>query len=76
MASSNSSNDFSLEGKGAHVVTVNEYLARRDAVWMGQIYRALGLSVACIVPGGAFMFDPIYKAPEEKTPDVVPLLWA
>ena len=54
-----------LEGKGAHVVTVNEYLARRDAVWMGQIYRALGLTVACIVPGGAFMYDPLYKAPEE-----------
>jgi len=33
-----------LAGKGAHVVTVNEYLARRDAVWMGQIYRALGLT--------------------------------
>ena len=33
-----------LRGKGVHVVTVNEYLARRDAVWMGQIYRALGLT--------------------------------
>jgi preprotein translocase subunit SecA len=54
-----------LAGKGAHVVTVNEYLARRDAVWMGQIYRALGLSVACLVPNAAFMYDPLYKAPEE-----------
>ena len=54
-----------LAGQGAHVVTVNEYLARRDAVWMGQIYRALGLTVACIVPGGAFAYDPLYKAPEE-----------
>jgi preprotein translocase subunit SecA len=53
-----------LAGKGAHVITVNEYLARRDAVWMGQIYRALGLTVACIVPGGAFLYDPLYKAPE------------
>ena len=36
-----------LEGKGAHVVTVNEYLAQRDAEWMGGIYRFLGLSVGC-----------------------------
>src|SRR5690606_22957081 len=34
-----------LPGKGVHVVTVNDYLARRDAEWMGRIYRALGLSV-------------------------------
>src|SRR3989338_3651280 len=34
-----------LEGRGVHVVTVNDYLTRRDAVWMGQIYAALGLSV-------------------------------
>jgi preprotein translocase subunit SecA len=54
-----------LEGKGVHVVTVNEYLARRDAVWMGQIYRALGLTVACLVPNAAFFYDPLYKAPEE-----------
>ncbi len=40
-----------LAGKGVHVVTVNDYLARRDSEWMGQIYRFLGLSVGCIVPG-------------------------
>jgi preprotein translocase subunit SecA len=39
-----------LEGKGCHVVTVNDYLARRDSAWMGQIYNFLGLSVGCIVP--------------------------
>ena len=39
-----------LEGKGVHVVTVNDYLARRDADWMGQIYRYLGLTVGVIVP--------------------------
>ena len=39
-----------LEGKGVHVVTVNDYLARRDADWMGQIYRFLGLTVGVIVP--------------------------
>jgi len=54
-----------LAGKGVHVVTVNEYLARRDAVWMGQIYRSLGLTVACLIPGAAFMYDPEWKVPEE-----------
>ncbi|MFN7177653.1 MAG: preprotein translocase subunit SecA, partial [Thermaurantiacus sp.] len=39
-----------LTGKGVHVVTVNDYLARRDAEWMGQIYRFLGLSVGVIIP--------------------------
>ncbi|MCZ8325284.1 MAG: preprotein translocase subunit SecA [Sphingomonadaceae bacterium] len=39
-----------LEGKGVHVVTVNDYLAKRDAEWMGQIYRFLGLTVGVIVP--------------------------
>ncbi|MBL9097380.1 MAG: preprotein translocase subunit SecA [Alphaproteobacteria bacterium] len=40
-----------MSGKGVHVVTVNDYLAKRDAEWMGQIYRFLGLSVGCIVHG-------------------------
>src|SRR5688572_22650634 len=40
-----------LPGKGVHVVTVNDYLARRDADWMGQIYRFLGMSVGVVVPG-------------------------
>ncbi len=39
-----------IEGKGVHVVTVNDYLARRDSEWMGEIYRFLGLTVGCIVP--------------------------
>jgi preprotein translocase subunit SecA len=39
-----------IEGKGVHVVTVNDYLARRDAEWMGQIYRFMGLTVGVIVP--------------------------
>src|SRR4051812_9485093 len=42
-----------LEGKGVHVVTVNDYLARRDADWMGQIYRFLGMSVGVIVPNAS-----------------------
>lgn len=41
-----------LSGKGVHVVTVNDYLARRDCNWMGKVYEALGLSTACIVGQG------------------------
>ncbi|KKS19332.1 MAG: Protein translocase subunit SecA [Parcubacteria group bacterium GW2011_GWC1_41_7] len=51
-----------LEKKGAHVITVNDYLAQRDAAWMGQIYHFLGLSVGCIVHDSAFMYDPTYIA--------------
>ena len=40
-----------LEGKGVHVITVNDYLAQRDSEWMGQVYRFLGLTVGCIVSG-------------------------
>ena len=40
-----------LEGKGVHVITVNDYLAQRDAAWMGEIYQFLGLTVGCIVHG-------------------------
>ena len=40
-----------LEGKGVHVITVNDYLARRDAAWMGEIYEFLDLTVGCIVHG-------------------------
>ena len=40
-----------LTGKGVHVVTVNEYLAKRDSEWMGKVYRYLGLSVGLIIPG-------------------------
>jgi len=49
-----------LAGRGVHIITVNDYLARRDAVWMGQIYRALGLSVSCLVHDAAFLYDPNY----------------
>jgi len=49
-----------LAGDGVHVITVNEYLAKRDAVWMGQIYHALGLSVTCLIHDGAVAYDPEY----------------
>ena len=46
-----------LAGKGVHVVTVNDYLSRRDAVWMGQIYAALGLSVGVINHDASYIYD-------------------
>jgi len=55
-----------LEGKGAHLITVNDYLARRDTVWMGQIYHLLGLSAGCLNHDQAFLYDPDYKKPEEE----------
>ncbi|MFH1839064.1 MAG: preprotein translocase subunit SecA [Patescibacteria group bacterium] len=54
-----------LEEKGAHLVTVNDYLAQRDTVWMGQVFHALGLSVACIQHEGGFRYDPEFKAEEQ-----------
>ncbi|MFH1401758.1 MAG: preprotein translocase subunit SecA [Parcubacteria group bacterium] len=50
-----------LEGKGCHLVTINDYLARRDAVWMGQIYNFLGLSVGVLNHEQSFIYDPDYK---------------
>lgn len=49
-----------LTGKGAHVVTVNEYLVQRDAGWMAQIYHFLGLSTAVIIADQSFIYDPEY----------------
>ncbi len=46
-----------LEGKGVHVVTVNDYLSRRDGVWMGQIYDYLGLSVGVLNHAESFIYD-------------------
>jgi len=47
-----------LAGQGVHVITVNDYLARRDAIWMGQIYHLLGLSVGVLNHEQAFIYDP------------------
>lgn len=49
-----------LSGKGVHVVTVNDYLSRRDAVWMGQIYWALGMTTAVINHESSFLYDPAH----------------
>ncbi len=54
-----------LEGKGCHLVTINDYLARRDTVWMGQIYHLLGLSIGCLNHEQSFLYDPEYKKPPE-----------
>jgi len=55
-----------LEGKGVHLVTVNDYLARRDTVWMGQIYHLLGLSAGCLNHEQSFLYDPDYKKPAQE----------
>lgn len=49
-----------LEGKGVHIITVNDYLARRDAGWYGKALNLLGLQVACIIHEQAFLLDPAY----------------
>ncbi len=54
-----------LTGKGVHVVTVNDYLARRDPVWMGPIYHSLGLSVGILQHDSDFLYDPeLIDAPD------------
>ena len=55
-----------LEGKGVHLVTVNDYLAKRDAQWMAQLYHALGLSTGIIQHDASFMYDPTYDASDKR----------
>jgi preprotein translocase subunit SecA len=50
-----------LEGKGVHVVTVNDYLAQRDAGWMAQVYHFLGLTTGVIIPDESYVYDPDFK---------------
>ena len=54
-----------LSGKGVHVVTVNDYLSKRDARWMGPIYHFMGLSVGVIQHDSAFIYDPDYNVNDE-----------
>jgi len=56
-----------LEGLGAHLVTVNDYLARRDAGWMAPVYDLLGMSVGVIIPDASFVYDPEFV--DEAHPD-------
>ncbi|MEK7555294.1 MAG: preprotein translocase subunit SecA [Patescibacteria group bacterium] len=60
-----------LTGKGVHIITVNDYLARRDAVWMGQIYYALGMSVGCLTHESAYLYDPGYVNEKDKERDIL-----
>lgn len=53
-----------LTGRGVHVVTVNDYLAKRDAQWMGPVYHLLGLSVGVIQHEASFLYDPSYVTPD------------
>jgi preprotein translocase subunit SecA len=55
-----------LEGKGVHVVTVNDYLSRRDVVWMGQIYAFLGLTSAVINHQASYMYDKGHKEVDQE----------
>jgi preprotein translocase subunit SecA len=55
-----------LTGKGVHVVTVNDYLARRDGVWMGQVYSALGLSVGIINHDASYIYDANHQDKDEE----------
>jgi len=58
-----------LTGKGVHVITVNDYLARRDAVWMGQIFAALGLSVGVINHNESFLYDAGHEDKDQQRDD-------
>jgi preprotein translocase subunit SecA len=62
-----------LTGQGCHLVTVNDYLAKRDCHWMGPIYHALGINVACInaqqatgQPAPSYIYDPSYESEDQK----------
>ncbi len=59
-----------LMAKGVHVVTVNDYLARRDAVWMGQVYHALGMSVGIIGQNESFRYDPSHTNKDKEVDEV------
>ncbi len=55
-----------ISGKGVHLVTVNDYLVKRDTQWMGEIYHILGLSTGCLQHDSAFVFDPDYVSEDER----------
>ncbi len=63
----------SLAGKGVHVVTVNDYLARRDPQWMGPIFHFLGVSLGMITHDTSFVFDPTYPATDERLVNLRPV---
>jgi preprotein translocase SecA subunit len=62
-----------LTGRGAHLVTVNDYLARRDVQWMGPIYHLLGVTVASIVHDTSYLFDPSYVVKDYRLLNLRPI---
>jgi len=61
-----------LPGLGTHIVTVNDYLARRDAQWMGPIYHALGLSLGVIQHEVSYLYDPAHVSPDIRLASLRP----
>ncbi len=57
-----------LTGKGVHVVTVNDYLAQRDAGWMAEVYHFLGLTTGVIIPDESFIYDPKFTNKDHADP--------
>jgi len=62
-----------LTGRGVHLITVNDYLARRDVQWMGPIYYKLGLSLASIVHEASYLFDPTYLTKDYRYLNLRPI---
>jgi preprotein translocase SecA subunit len=62
-----------LQGKGAHLVTVNDYLARRDVQWMGPIYHALGMTTGSIVHDASFLYDPTFLTKDYRYRSLRPI---
>jgi preprotein translocase subunit SecA len=62
-----------LSGHGAHLVTVNDYLARRDAQWMGPVYHFLGLSVGVIAHDTSYLFEPGHPTSDERLINLRPV---
>ncbi len=62
-----------LTGRGVHVVTVNDYLAKRDAQWIGEVFHLLGMSVGSIQHEAAFRFDPDFPQTDERLRNLRPV---
>ena len=62
-----------LTGRGVHVITVNDYLARRDVQWMGPIYHLLGLNCAAVVHESSFVFDPSWAVKDYRLINLRPV---
>src|ERR687892_1051266 len=62
-----------LTGRGVHVVTVNDYLARRDPQWMGPVFHFLGVSVGMITHDASFLFEPGYPTTDERLINLRPV---